>query len=127
MRRISAQVKPFGSRFIFCLRTDLLTIGGGTSVLVRRGIAHHAESVPGLRHLEAIAIEINLAGRPLKILAVYLLSPRPLLKSNLTAWLSCGLPVHIAGYINDKHVDLQLSANHGKGQTCVIMPVDTPA
>jgi exonuclease III len=67
-----------------CLRTDRSTKGGGTAILVRRGIEHHALSVPGLRHLEATAIELKLAGKPTKILAVYSSPCRPLIKSDLT-------------------------------------------
>jgi hypothetical protein len=42
-----------------CHRTDRSTKGGGTAILVRRGIQHHALPVPGLRHLEATAIELK--------------------------------------------------------------------
>jgi exonuclease III len=40
-----------------CHRTDLQTRGGGggTAILVRRGIEHYAVSVSGLQHLEATA------------------------------------------------------------------------
>ena len=38
---------------------DRPTTGGGTAILVRRGISHH--SVPGLTQLEATAIQIMLA------------------------------------------------------------------
>jgi hypothetical protein len=76
-----------------------------TAILVRRGIEHHAIFVPGLRHLEATAIELKMSGKPTKILAVYVSPCRHLLKSDLTACLSGGLPVLMAGDLNAKHVD----------------------
>jgi hypothetical protein len=50
-------------------RTDRRTAEGGTAILVRRGIVHHSVPVPGLAHLEAIAIQVILAGRTVKIIA----------------------------------------------------------
>jgi hypothetical protein len=37
-------------------RTDRPTAGGGTAILVRRGIVHHSVPILGLTHLEATAI-----------------------------------------------------------------------
>jgi len=51
-----------------CHRTDRPTAGGGTAILVRRGIVHYSVPVPVLTHLEATAIQVTLAGRPVKIL-----------------------------------------------------------
>jgi hypothetical protein len=48
-------------------RTDRPTAGGGTAILVRRGIVHHSVPVPGLTHLEATAIQTMLVGRPVII------------------------------------------------------------
>jgi hypothetical protein len=78
------------------------TKGGGTAILVRRGIEHHDLPFPSLRHLEATALELKLAGKPTKILVVYL---SPLINSDLTACFSDGLPVLKAGDLNAKHVD----------------------
>ena len=44
-----------------CHRTDRPTEGGGTAILVRRGIDHYAIPVPGLTQLEATAIYVLLA------------------------------------------------------------------
>jgi len=68
-----------------CHRTDRLTAGGGTDILVRCGIVHHSVPVPGLTHFEATAIQVTLAGRPAKILAAYLSPSRPLIGADLTA------------------------------------------
>ena len=74
-----------------CYRTDRPTVGGGTAILVRRGIVHHSVSVPGLTHLEATAVQVTLAGRTVKILAAYLSLSRPLIGADLTACFGGGL------------------------------------
>lgn len=61
-------------RLANCHRTDRLTEGGGTATLVRRGMVHHDVPVQGLQHLEAIAIQVMLASKPVKIL-VYICHP----------------------------------------------------
>jgi hypothetical protein len=68
-----------------CHRTDRLTAGGGTAILVRRGIIHHSVPVTGLTHLEATATQFTLAGRPVKILSVYLSPSIPMIGADLTA------------------------------------------
>ena len=55
-----------------CHRNDRLTEGGGTTTLVCRGIVHHAVPVQCLEHLEATAIQVMLANKPVKILVAYL-------------------------------------------------------
>ena len=67
-----------------CHRTDRPTAGGGRAILVRRGIVHHSVPFPGLTHLDATAVQVTLAGRPVKILAAYLSPSRPLIGSDLT-------------------------------------------
>jgi len=42
-----------------CHRTDRPKAGGGTAILVSRGIAHHSVPIPGLTHLEATAIQVT--------------------------------------------------------------------
>jgi len=68
--------------------------------MVRRGIVHHAVPVSGLTHLEATAIQVVLAGRPVKIIAAYLSPSRPLIGADLTACFGGGLPVLMAGYLD---------------------------
>jgi hypothetical protein len=46
-----------------------------------------------------------MAGRPVKILVVYLTLSRPLIGANFTACFGGGLPVLMAGDLNAKHVD----------------------
>jgi hypothetical protein len=83
-----------------CHRTDRPTAGGGTAILVRRGIAHHPDPVLCLTQLEATAIQVMLAGRRVKILAAYLSPFRPLIASDLDACFAGGLPVLLAGDLN---------------------------
>ena len=61
--------------------------------------------VPGVTQLEATAIHVMLASRPVKIQAAYLLPSRPLIEADLSTCLSGGLPVLMAGDLNAKHVD----------------------
>lgn len=75
------------------LRTNLSTMGGGTRIRDCRGTHHHVVPVADLRYLEATAIEMKLAERPVKILAVYLSPFQPLNNSDLSAQLRGMLPV----------------------------------
>ena len=88
-----------------CHRTDRLTAGGGTAMLVRLGIVQHSVPVPGLNHLEATAIQVTLAGGRVKILSAYLSPSHPLIGVDLTICFGGELPGLIAGDINSKHVD----------------------
>jgi hypothetical protein len=135
MRRILIQGKAFRFPNYVCHPTDRSTKGGRTAILVRLGIEHHAVPVPGLRHLEATAIELKLAGKPTKILAVYVSPCRPLMKSDLTASLSGGLPVLMAGDLNAKHVDWnsrmttvrgRLLRDYADRHSCLIHGPDSP-
>jgi hypothetical protein len=56
------------SNYVFH-HTGLPTVGGGTSILVRRGVVHHSVSFSGSNHLKATTIQLILSRRPLKILA----------------------------------------------------------
>jgi len=73
-----------------CHRTDRPTAGGGTAILVRRGITHHSVPVLGLTQVEANAIQIMLAGRTVKVLTAYLSPSRPLIGGDLDASLASG-------------------------------------
>jgi hypothetical protein len=52
----------------FCLpphrQTDSM---GGTAILIRIDIVHHSVPVPGLTQLEATAIQVTLAVKPVRI------------------------------------------------------------
>jgi len=82
--------QPFRFANYVCHRTDRPTLRGGTAILVRRGIAHHLEPVPGLTHLEAIANQITLAGRPVVVLAAYLSPSHPLIGAELSVCFGGG-------------------------------------
>jgi hypothetical protein len=126
---------PFRLANNVCHRTDRPTAGGGTTILVRRGIVHHSVPVPGLTNLEATALQVTLAGRPVKILAAYISPSRPLIGSDLTACFGGGLPVLMAGDLNTKHVDWnsrlttrrrKLLRDYADGNSCLIFGPDTP-
>jgi hypothetical protein len=87
-----------------CHRTHRSTEGGGTAILVRRGIDHYAVPVLGLTQLEATAIHIVLASDPLKILTVYLSPSWPIVGSDLSACFGRVFPVFMVGDLNAKHV-----------------------
>jgi hypothetical protein len=87
-----------------CHRNDRLTVGGGTEILVRRGIHNHAVPIQGLEYREATAILVKMVSIPARILAVYL-SPPPLLDADLTACLGGGLSFLMAGDLNSKHLE----------------------
>jgi exonuclease III len=52
-----------------CHRTDRPTPGGGTAILVQKSIDHYAVPVSGLQYLEATAIHLVLATRPVKLVS----------------------------------------------------------
>jgi hypothetical protein len=66
---------------------------------------YHSVPVPGQAHLEPTAVQVTLAGRPVKILPAYLSHSRPLIGADLTACFGVGLPVLMAGDLNAKHVE----------------------
>ena len=88
-----------------CHRTDRQTAGGGTAILVRRGIVHYSVPVSGLTHLEATSVQVTLASRQVKILEAYLSPSRPLIGADLTAYFGGALPFLMAGDLNAKDVD----------------------
>jgi hypothetical protein len=118
-----------------CHRTDRPAGGGGTAIMVRRGIDHYAVPVLGLTQLEATAIHVMLASGTLKILAVYLSPSRLIVESDLSACFGGGVPVLMVGDLNAKHVDWKsrLTTTRGKllfdyasRNSCVIYGPDLP-
>ena len=109
----------------FCHRTDRPTAWGVTAILVRRGIVQHSVLIPGLTHLEATAIQVTLALRPVKIVAVYLSPSRRLIGTDLTVCFG-GLPVLMAGDLNAKHVDWDSRLNTRRGKLLRVYADETP-
>jgi hypothetical protein len=70
---------PDGKLNYVCHRNNRLTAGGGTVILVCRGINYHAVPTQGLQHLEANAIQVKMGSKPVRILAVYMSPSRPCL------------------------------------------------
>ena len=118
-----------------CHRTDRLTERGGTAILARRDRDHYAVPVKGLKHLEVAAIQIMLASKPGKILAVYLPPSQPAVNSDLSACRGGGLRVLMAGDLNAKHVNWNCRLIRTRGRllrdydiehACLIAGLDTP-
>jgi hypothetical protein len=118
-----------------CHRTDRPTRGGGTAILVHKGIDHYAVPVFGLQSLEASATHLVLATRPVKIVSAYLTPTRPLIESDLTECLSGGIPVLMAGDLNAKHKDWNSRLTAARGSLlrdyanknfCLIYGLDSP-
>jgi hypothetical protein len=82
--------------------------------------------VSGLTHLEATAVQVTLAGRPVKILAAYLSPSRPLIGADLTACFGGGMPVLMAGDLNAKHVDWNSLLTTRRGNSYAITPTRSP-
>jgi hypothetical protein len=71
-----------------CHRTDRPTPGGGTAILVHKGIGHYAVPVSSLQYVEATAMHLGLATRPVNLVSAYLSPTRPLIESDPTECLS---------------------------------------
>ena len=117
-----------------CHSKDSPTAEGGTAILVRRGIQNHLVPVPSLTQLEATATQTELAGRPVKILAVYLSPSRPLIGADLDVCFGGWLPVLLAGDLNAKHVDWnsrlrttrgKLLCDYADSNSCLIFGPDS--
>ena len=88
-----------------CNRTNRLTEGGEAAILVGRVKDHYAVPVQGLKHLEATAIQVMVASKTVKILALYLSPSRPVFASELSASLCFGLPILMERDVKAKNVD----------------------
>jgi hypothetical protein len=69
-------------------RTDRPTPGGGTEIIVHKGIDHYAVPDSGLQYLQATAIHLVLVTRAEKLVSAYLAPIRPLIDSDLAECLS---------------------------------------
>jgi hypothetical protein len=101
---LEAERAPIFANYV-CHRMDRPTLGGGTAILVHKGIDYYAVPVSRLQHLEATAIHLVLATRPVKLVSAYLSPTRHLMESELTVCLSGGIPVLMAGDLNANHTD----------------------
>jgi len=79
-----------------------------------------------MTHLEAIAIQVILAGKPVKILAAYLSSSRPMIGADLTACFGAGLPVLMAGDLKATNMVSNSRLNTRRRNSYVIKRTRTP-
>jgi hypothetical protein len=87
-----------------CHRTGRLNAAGRTSILVHLDIVYHSVHIQALTQKEATAIQVMLAGKPVKILAAYISPSRPLICVELSTCFCSVLPVLLVGDLNAKHV-----------------------
>jgi hypothetical protein len=118
-----------------CHRTDRPTPGGGTAILVHKGIDHYAAPVLGLQYLEATAIHLVLATRLVKLASAYLSPTWPLIESDLTECLSSGIHILMVGDLNPKQTDWNsrlitargsLLRDYSDRNSCLTTGLDSP-
>jgi len=109
-----------------CHRTDRPSAGGGTAILVRRGIIHPSVPVPNLTHLETTAIQVIIAGRAVKILAAYLSLSRPLIGADLSACFRGGCRSYWHGTSTPNTWIGTRGFSRDGGNSYVITPTRTP-
>jgi hypothetical protein len=80
-----------------CHRTNRSPPGGDRVILIHKGIDKCAVPVSELQYLEATAVHLVLATRPVNHLSSYFAPTRPLIESVLNEYPSGGIPVIIAG------------------------------
>jgi hypothetical protein len=129
-------VKPSGLSILSATaHAERHTAGGGTAILVRRGIVQYSVPFPGLTRLHTTAIQVTLACKPVTILAAYISPSRPLIGTDLTACFGGGLLVFMAGELNAKLVEWntrlsrrreKLLRDYADENSCLIFGVDSP-
>jgi hypothetical protein len=72
--------------------------------------------MPGLTHLEATAIQVTTAGKPVKIIAASIAPSRPLIGADLSAYFGGGMPGLMAGDLNTNLVDWNSRLSTGRGK-----------
>jgi hypothetical protein len=118
-----------------CHQLDRPTRGGGTVIDVRRGIDQYAVPILSLQHLEATAIHLVLATRPVKFVVACLLPTWPLIELDLTECLSRGFPILMVADLNAKHKDWNsrlitatgsFLRDYANRNSCLICGLDSP-
>jgi len=91
--------------------------------------------VPALTHLEATAIQVSLAGKPVLYLAAYLSPSHPLIGADPTANFGWELPIMLPGDLNAQHVDwnsrlstgrVKLLRDYADQNSCLNFGMDSP-
>jgi hypothetical protein len=77
--------------------------------------------------MEATAIHLVLATRPVKLVAAYLSPTQPLIESDLSECLSGGFPVLLACDLNAKHMDWNYRLTTDSGSLLRDYAIRTPA
>lgn len=98
-------------------KDDVADGGGGTAILVKRGIPSYSIACPALRTVEATAAAARVDGRVIVFCAVYNRPNRPIDTRDIDALLSLGPTVILAGDLNAKHSCWNSRATNSKGIT----------
>jgi len=116
-------------------RTSRLTAGGGETIVVRRGIVHHSVPLYRPHPLGGYCHSVHNGQQTGEKPCGLLFSFPPLIGADLTACFGGGLPVVMAGDLNDKHVywNSRLSTRRGNllrdyadENSCMIFGPNTP-
>ncbi|GJQ71903.1 hypothetical protein Trydic_g3012 [Trypoxylus dichotomus] len=91
--------------------------GGGTAILVKSTIEHHADLALDLI-IEATAATVNLATGPVKLVAAYKAPNRQLLEDDLSEIFDTRGAVILAGDLNAKHPSWNSRRTNASG-TCL--------
>ncbi|GJQ65109.1 hypothetical protein Trydic_g7254 [Trypoxylus dichotomus] len=92
--------------------------GGGTAILVKSTIEHHADLALDLTNIEATAVTVNLATGPVKLVAAYKAPNRQLLEDDLSEIFDTRGAVILAGDLNAKHPSWNSRRTNASG-TCL--------
>jgi Reverse transcriptase (RNA-dependent DNA polymerase)/Endonuclease-reverse transcriptase len=84
-------------------RRDRVSAGGGTAIVVRRGIEHYEVDLPQMHSLEANAVVVRTASGLLRLVAVYKPPQVALDTRDLDELLKDPTPTIFAGDLNCKH------------------------
>jgi hypothetical protein len=115
-----------------CHRKDRPTPGGGTAILVHKGIDHYAVPVSGLQFLEAT---LSVGDQTSETRVGLPRAHTPLDRVGLTECLSGGIPVLMAGDFNAKHKVWNCGLTTARGSllrdyadrnSCLIYGPDSP-
>lgn len=97
-------------------RSDRVTLGGGTAILINRDLKHHEVFLPKLSSLEANAVVLNTRKGDIRVISVYKSPATPLEVGDLDLIFSDPTPTIVAGDLNCKHPhwNSRLTNSNGK-------------
>ena len=76
--------------------------GGGTAILIRKGIKHSEIALPKLEHMEATAIQLNINSELITLASIYN-PPGKIVERGIDLLIQTNNKVILAGDFNSKH------------------------